>query len=254
MERLSMKNKENQDANQQLPDQDKVQEMFQEIAPKYDFLNRLLSGRRDVAWRRKAVSYLKWGDRSRILDIATGTADVALEIARQTKETVKITGVDFSENMLAIGKSKVSASKYSHRIDLQIADAQDLPFDEDIFDSCIIAFGIRNIPDRAKALREMARVVRPGGTVVILEFTTPDIPLLRTLYHYYFFRLLPFIGGLISGQRDAYTYLPESVSRFPSRDEFCQLMSLSGLRDVYCRNLTFGVACIHIGTVPEAQE
>ncbi|MBB5020715.1 bifunctional demethylmenaquinone methyltransferase/2-methoxy-6-polyprenyl-1,4-benzoquinol methylase UbiE [Desulfurispira natronophila] len=235
---------------QQLPDSEKVQQMFETIAPRYDFLNRLLSGRRDVAWRRKAVACLKWSERSSILDVATGTADVALEIARQTKENVKVVGVDFSDNMLSIGKSKVSASRYSHRINLQLADAQDLPFDEDIFDSSIIAFGIRNVPDRAKALREMVRVVRPGGRVVVLEFTTPDFAPMRALYHFYFFRLLPFIGGMVSGRRDAYEYLPESVIRFPSRDEFCQTMQAAGLEEVTCKNLTFGVACLHVGTVP----
>lgn len=234
-----------------LPDPDKVKTMFQSIAPRYDFLNRLLSGRRDVAWRRKAVAQLSWSERGRILDIATGTADVALEVARQTAETVKITGVDFSPNMLEIGQQKVRESRYSHRIELKVADAQALPFEDGTFDSTIIAFGIRNIPDRDLALREMIRVVKPGGKVVVLEFTTPQAKILKNLYHFYFLKVLPVLGGIISGKKDAYEYLPDSVLKFPTQEEFKGIMSASGLTNVTYRNLTFGIACIHVGIAPE---
>ncbi len=225
---------------------EKIQQMFGAIAPRYDFLNRLLSFGIDRRWRTKAVRLLKYREGSRILDVATGTGDVALEIALRTPESVKITGADFCKEMVDLGVVKVAASPYAGRIDLKVAPCEDLPFASDTFDSITIAFGIRNVVDRKLGLAEMWRVLRPGGRMVILEFSTPRSRLFRQLYYFYFRRLLPIVGGLFS-RYNAYKYLPDSVLEFPSQEEFSRMLAEAGFRNVHLHELTFGIATIYVG-------
>jgi demethylmenaquinone methyltransferase/2-methoxy-6-polyprenyl-1,4-benzoquinol methylase len=223
-----------------------IQQMFGAIAPRYDFLNHLLSFGIDRRWRTKAVRLLKYHDGSRILDVATGTGDVALEIARSTPASVRITGADFCPEMVELGKSKVAASIYAERIDFRVAPCEDLPFPDNTFDSVTIAFGIRNVVDRQLGLAELWRVLRPGGRMIILEFSTPRSHFFKQLYEFYFRRLLPVIGGLFS-RYHAYKYLPDSVMEFPSSEEFSRMIAAAGFRNIHIRELTFGIATIYAG-------
>jgi demethylmenaquinone methyltransferase/2-methoxy-6-polyprenyl-1,4-benzoquinol methylase len=225
---------------------EKIQQMFGTIAPRYDFLNRMLSFGIDRRWRKKAVRLLKYRDGARILDVATGTGDVALEIARTTPSSVKITGADFCKEMVELGQLKVAQSPYAGRIDLKVAPCEDLPFPNDTFDSITIAFGIRNVVDRKLGLAEMWRVLRPGGRMIILEFSTPRSQFFRQIYYFYFKHLLPVIGGLFSTY-NAYKYLPDSVLEFPSHEEFAQMIVEAGFRSVHIKELTFGIASIYVG-------
>jgi len=225
---------------------EKIQQMFGAIAPRYDFLNRLLSFGIDRRWRKKAVRLLKYREGSRILDVATGTGDVALEIAKCTPASVKITGADFCKEMVELGEVKVAASPYAGRIDLKVAPCEDLPFASNTFDSITIAFGIRNVVDRKLGLAEMWRVLRPGGRMIILEFSTPKSQFFRQIYYFYFRRLLPVVGGLFS-RYNAYKYLPDSVLEFPSHEEFSRLISEAGFRNIHIHELTFGIATIYAG-------
>lgn len=226
---------------------EQIQQMFGAIAPRYDFLNHLLSFGIDKRWRKTAVRLVKFSEGGRVLDVATGTGDLALEIARATPDSVKVTGADFSQEMVRIGEQKVAASPFCQRIDLWVAPCEDLPFPSNTFDSVTIAFGIRNVVDRRLGLAEMWRVLKPSGRMVILEFSTPRSSLFRSLYHLYFRRVLPVIGGLFS-KYNAYKYLPDSVLEFPSSEEFCQIMTDIGLKNVRCQPLTFGIASIYTGT------
>ncbi|HIJ88692.1 MAG TPA: bifunctional demethylmenaquinone methyltransferase/2-methoxy-6-polyprenyl-1,4-benzoquinol methylase UbiE [Desulfuromonadales bacterium] len=225
---------------------EKIQQMFGAIAPRYDFLNRLLSFGIDRRWRTKAVRLLKYREGSRILDVATGTGDVALEIALRTPDSVKITGADFCREMVDLGIVKVAASPYAGRIELKVAPCEDLPFANDTFDSITIAFGIRNVVDRKLGLAEMWRVLRPGGRMIILEFSTPRSLLFRQLYYFYFRRLLPVVGGLFS-RYNAYKYLPDSVLEFPSQEDFSRMIAAAGFRNIHLHELTFGIATIYVG-------
>ncbi len=225
---------------------EKIQQMFGAIAPRYDFLNRLLSFGIDRRWRTKAVRLLKYREGSRILDVATGTGDVALEIALRTPDSVTITGADFCKEMVDLGMVKVAASPYANRIDLKVAPCEDLPFANETFDSITIAFGIRNVVDRKLGLAEMWRVLRPGGRMIILEFSTPRSLLFRQLYYFYFRRLLPVVGGMFS-RYNAYKYLPDSVLEFPSQEEFSRMIADAGFRNIHLHELTFGIATIYVG-------
>ncbi len=225
---------------------EKIQQMFGAIAPRYDFLNRLLSFGIDRRWRTKAVRLLKYREGSRILDVATGTGDVALEIALRTPDSVTITGADFCREMVDLGMVKVAASPYANRIDLKVAPCEDLQFANETFDSITIAFGIRNVVDRKLGLAEMWRVLRPGGRMIILEFSTPRSLLFRQLYYFYFRRLLPVVGGMFS-RYNAYKYLPDSVLEFPSQEEFSRMIADAGFRNIHLHELTFGIATIYVG-------
>jgi demethylmenaquinone methyltransferase/2-methoxy-6-polyprenyl-1,4-benzoquinol methylase len=225
---------------------EQIQEMFSSIASRYDFLNRLLSFGIDTHWRHFAVNHIKYCDRGRILDIATGTGDMALEIAAITPSSVKIVGIDFCKEMIEIANTKVENSNYSERITYAIAPCEAMPFPEGSFDSVTIAFGIRNVDDRSRGLREMYRVLKTGGRVIILEFSTPRSKLFKSIYHWYFCRLLPIIGGIFS-QFDAYRYLPESVLEFPAQEEFEQTLAAAGFIDTSHHTLTFGIVTVYIG-------
>ncbi|OGP74422.1 MAG: hypothetical protein A2V86_16985 [Deltaproteobacteria bacterium RBG_16_49_23] len=223
-----------------------IQKLFNNIAPTYDFLNHLLSLRRDVYWRKVAGRELR-GHHGWILDLATGTGDVAIEIIRQEGQKRKVFGLDFSETMIRRGQEKLSKKDLLRKVALGLGDALSLPFRENTFGGLIMAFGLRNIPAKEEALSEMVRVVRPGGKVVILEFTFPRKGLMRRLYPLYFKKILPGIGGWISGDRGAYAYLPESVFHFRYAEEYEELMRKSGLANVFSRQLTGGIASIISG-------
>lgn len=225
---------------------ERIQEMFDTIAPRYDFLNRVLSFGIDRSWRRFAVGRIKYAADGRILDVATGTGDVALEIAAQTPDSVSIVGVDFAKEMVELGREKVRLSPYAGRITMEVAPCEAIPFPEESFDSVTIAFGIRNVVDRLQGLREMHRVLKSGGRVVILEFSTPRSKIFKSLYYFYFLRVLPVIGGLFS-KFSAYKYLPDSVLEFPPQEEFKALMAAAGFRNLAHHDLTGGIATVYVG-------
>lgn len=223
-----------------------VRRMFDTIAPRYDLLNRLLSFGIDRRWRRYAVSQLQVPVGGRVLDIATGTCDVALEIAGRTDSSVRIVGEDFTQGMLVQGQKKLDRSPLGRRIMLVNAPCEAIPHSDCSFDAITIAFGIRNVVDREQGLREMVRVLKPGGRAVILEFSNPRSRLFRSLYHFYFRQLLPSIGGLFS-QRSAYQYLPDSVLEFPAQEDFSSMMSAAGFVRARHTDLTFGIATVYVG-------
>jgi len=226
----------------------KIQTMFTTRAHLYDLLNRLLSLGIDMYWRRFAVSLLPKHDDALYLDVATGTCDVALEIVKSVEGSM-VKGVDFSEGMLELGRAKVLKAGYQKRIDLDFGDATNLLFEDNTFDGSIIAFGIRNVQDYKKGISEMGRVVKKGGKVVILEFTTLQNPIIKPLYRFYISRVLPFIGDVISGKKGAYKYLPDSMLSFPLPEELKRTMEESGLVDVRYHKLTMGIVAVHVGTV-----
>lgn len=227
----------------------KIQTMFSNIAGRYDLLNRVLSLGIDRCWRKFAVNQLPKAENAQFLDVATGTCDVALEIIKRHPPDTKVVGVDFSEGMLELGKEKVRNAGLENRIDVRFADVTSLPFDDNTFDGSIIAFGIRNVQDYKKGISEMGRVVKSGGKVVVLEFTSVQSRFFQPVFHFYITRLLPFIGELISGKKGAYKYLPDSMLGFPSPEEFKNAMEETGLRDVKYYKLTFGAAVVYAGTV-----
>jgi len=223
-----------------------IQQMFNRIAPWYDFLNRLLSLNQDVLWRKKAVSSLSLKANSRVLDVACGTCDVSLEVIKQNK-TTSVVASDFSMEMLKIAAKKVSASGFGGKIRLILANGLMLPFWQESFDGVTIAFGIRNIVDRKTALENFYQVLKPDGKLAVLELTTPSGKFLQALYLIYFTRILPLIGGLFSKNFHAYSYLPESVINFPEPDEFVKLIEDCGFDDVNFESLTFGVCTLFTG-------
>jgi demethylmenaquinone methyltransferase/2-methoxy-6-polyprenyl-1,4-benzoquinol methylase len=226
---------------------DSIRKLFDTIAPTYDFLNHLLSLRRDYYWRKMAVQELRGFD-SWILDIATGTGDVAVEIVRQERHQRKVFGLDFSEPMIKRAHQKITKMGLLRTIALSLGDAVSLPFRENTFGASIIAFGLRNIPHKEKALAEMVRVIKVGGKVIVLEFTFPQKGIMRRLYPVYFKRILPWVGGFISGDKGAYAYLPESVHHFSLAKDYENLLRNSGLDGVTSRRLTSGIASIITGT------
>jgi demethylmenaquinone methyltransferase/2-methoxy-6-polyprenyl-1,4-benzoquinol methylase len=226
-----------------------IREMFDAIAPRYDLLNRLLSLGIDRRWRTFAVGQLQVPEGGWVLDVATGTGDVALEVAARTPESVRIVGADFTQGMLVRGQEKIARSPFAGRILLVNAPCEALPHPSGLFAGVTIAFGIRNVVDRPAGLREMHRVLKPGGRAVILEFSNPKSPLFRRLYYFYFRRVLPFIGGLFS-HRSAYQYLPDSVLEFPDQERFKAMMAEAGFTGLRHHDLTFGVATVYVGVRP----
>jgi demethylmenaquinone methyltransferase/2-methoxy-6-polyprenyl-1,4-benzoquinol methylase len=223
-------------------------EFFDAIAPRYDLLNRLMSFGVDRRWRRRAVSLLALPPGGRLLDLATGTADVAIEAARRhAHEGVTVVGLDPSARMLEVGRHKVAAAGLAGKIELELGDAQSLPFPDASFDAVSISFGIRNVPDRPRALAEMARVTRPGGRVVILELSEPRRGLIGPLARFHIHTLVPRLGALISGARE-YRYLEKSIAAFPPADEFAGVMRGAGLDVLEVLPLTFGVAHLYVAT------
>ncbi len=228
----------------------KVWLMFDRIAHRYDLLNRLLSMRRDVAWRKKLARHLPQRRPLALLDIATGTADVALTLLRMNSGIIRAVGVDMSEKMLEEGRHKVRKAGLNNKLTLEIGDATALKQADNSFDVTTIAFGIRNVMDPLSGLKEMYRVLKPGGRSLILEFSLPGNKWLRSLYLYYFRHILPRIGAMISGDGYAYNYLNKTVESFPYGDAFCALMTRAGFENVHAYPLTFGIATIYSGDKP----
>ncbi|MBF0303648.1 MAG: bifunctional demethylmenaquinone methyltransferase/2-methoxy-6-polyprenyl-1,4-benzoquinol methylase UbiE [Desulfamplus sp.] len=241
---------------------DFIKDMFDSIAPKYDFLNRFLSAGQDIIWRREMVVSADIPQDSRVLDVACGTCDVALEVKRQKGNTVTIFGTDFSPGMLALGKNKImkkikdksnglKADNHSiHKnsnIHLVAGNALALAFRDEIFDAVFIAFGIRNIMDREGAILEFHRTLKTGGTLAILELTSPPEGFFRDIYLLYFKRLLPAIGAIFSKNSSAYSYLPASVLNFPTPEQFAATIRESGFKSVKCKGMTFGIVTLFIG-------
>ena len=223
----------------------RVAAMFDDIAPRYDMLNRLLSFGIDQTWRDKAVEMLRKPAPKRILDVATGTADLAIKALRLNPE--KIVGVDISEEMLAIGREKVARIGESGRITLQRGEAEKLPFSDNQFDAALVAFGVRNFENLHEGLSEIWRVLKPGGNLVILEFSHPSSFPIKQLYGFYSHAVLPLVGRAISRNKEAYEYLPASVDVFPSGEEFLRRMREAGFREVSSEPLTFGIASLYRG-------
>ncbi len=219
--------------------------MFDGIARRYDFLNGFLSLGTDRRWRRKAVRQLEKTRPARIIDIATGTGDLALELLRLRPS--RIVGVDISARMLEIGKQKIVKAGVQEVITLQEGDSEQLDFADMSFDAATVAFGVRNFENVNKGLSEMARVLKPGGQAVILEFAQPERFPVRQLYNFYFNRVLPFLGRVISGNPHAYSYLPRSVGEFPYGDGFLEIMRHAGFSDTKYISLSFGIAAIYTG-------
>lgn len=225
-----------------------IREMFDTIAPKYDFLNRTLSMNQDVLWRRKMVATLnlKPGGEGMVLDVACGTGDVSMETVRQYGQGVRVTGIDFSANMLILGKDKTEKAGVT-AIKFLAGNALALPFSDETFDSVTIAFGIRNIGDKQHALKEFRRVLKPGGTLAVLELSTPENRFFHELYMVYFTKVLPFIGGFFSKNLSAYQYLPESVVNFPDSKTFSGIMETSGFNSVTWKKMTLGIVTLYTG-------
>jgi demethylmenaquinone methyltransferase/2-methoxy-6-polyprenyl-1,4-benzoquinol methylase len=228
------------------PERGAVKAMFDGIAPRYDLLNRLLSAGIDRRWRRVCVEELGFQVPSRVLDVCTGTADLMIELLRREPGHQAV-GLDLSLEMIKRGRAKLEAGKYAGRGWVSSGDAEKLPFADESFDGAMVAFGIRNVSDPLAALREMRRVLRPGASrLVVLEFSMPRGPL-GALYRLYFGRVLPQLGGWISGNAGAYRYLPESVERFPVPEEFAALMETAGFARIRWRGLTGGIAYVYRG-------
>ena len=219
--------------------------MFNNIARRYDFLNHFLSVGIDRCWRRKLIRKMGQFHPSDILDIATGTADLAIAAAQL--DPTKIIGIDIAEEMLAIGQIKVNHLHLQNLIQLRQADSENLPFADASFDAVMVAFGVRNFENLDLGLSQMYRVLRQGGRVFILEFSKPGKFPVKQLYSLYFNHILPVVGRIVSKDVSAYTYLPESVGKFPAGPEFLAKMELSGFRRVECKQLTFGVASLYCG-------
>ncbi len=228
---------------------EKVEAMFDAIAPRYDLLNRVLSFGIDQQWRRKAVDLLEAERPRRILDVATGTADLAIEALRLDPK--KVIGVDISEEMLSHGREKIAQMGVSDRVVLQRGDAEKLPFSDHQFNAVLVAFGVRNFQDLDKGLVEIRRVLQPGGTLVVLEFSQPQAFPIKQTYNFYSRYILPRIGRTVSKNDGAYRYLPDSVAACPYGDAFLDRMRKAGYEAVSCQRLTFGVASLYKGKVPE---
>ncbi|MCA1927265.1 MAG: bifunctional demethylmenaquinone methyltransferase/2-methoxy-6-polyprenyl-1,4-benzoquinol methylase UbiE [Calditerrivibrio sp.] len=211
-----------------------IQNMFNNIAPKYDFLNRLLSFRRDVYWRKKSISLMNISGDIKILDLACGTGDMTVEL-KQNYPDSEIVDSDFSINMLNIAKQKVGDTP------LIAGDAHYLPFKNNSFDRIMIAFGFRNVTNKPLGLSEMYRILKPNGILCILEFSQPDGKFFSSVYRFYFTRILPAIGGVVSGNRKAYEYLPDSVYNFPKKNEYRKMILDAGFKDVNFNFMTFGI-------------
>ncbi len=228
------------------PHPDSIRSLFDNIASTYDLLNHLLSFGMDIHWRKKAVQELR-GAEGQILDLATGTGDVAIQIIHQNGQDQKVYGLDFSMPMMKRAQRKISKMGLGKAIKLIYGDALFLPFRDNSFSASVIAFGLRNIVEKEKALSEMVRVIKPGGKLVILEFTLPEKGWMKRCFPIYFQRILPWLGGIMSGDRGAYTYLPKSVSNFPSIEKYEELMRSTGLETIRSQSLTGGIASMISG-------
>ncbi len=220
-----------------------VEQMFDSIAPAYDFMNRAMTLGIDRRWRSKAVGML--GNPKNILDVATGTGDLALLLARRIPES-EVTGIDLSEGMISVGQKKIAEAGLEERITLIAGDCLALPFADNSFDCITVAYGVRNFADIPAGLREMQRVLRPGGKLCIIELSVPTNPVVKPFYNLYTRTIIPFIGRLVSHDSRAYSYLPESIAAVPQRGDMTSLMEAAGLHNATFHPLTLGVCTIYL--------
>jgi demethylmenaquinone methyltransferase / 2-methoxy-6-polyprenyl-1,4-benzoquinol methylase len=222
-----------------------VAQMFNSIAGKYDFLNHFLSAGIDIYWRKQAVKIMGQNKPALLLDIATGTGDFAIEALQLNPQ--KIIGVDISEGMLAVGQEKIKKKNLTGKIELQLGDSENLAFADNTFDGTMAAFGVRNFENLTQGLSEMYRVLKPGGRIVVLEFSKPKAFPFKQVYNFYFKQILPVFGKLISKDQSAYTYLPESVQAFPDGPDFINILKQVGFKNTQWHSLTFGISSIYTG-------
>lgn len=226
---------------------EQIEQMFDNIAPKYDFLNRALSLGVDTIWRKQAIAKLKHKSPKIILDVATGTADLALEAAKQLQPN-KIVGIDIADKMLSIGRKKIKNRHEQDIIELRQGDSTNLQFENNSFDAVMAAYGVRNFDDLKDGLKEMVRVLKPGGTLLVLEFSKPEKFPVKQLFNFYFRYILPNVGKLISKDNSAYEYLPQSVNVFPQGLAFINILKELGLNNTEWVSQTFGISSIYTGT------
>lgn len=222
---------------------EQMAKMFNNISHRYDFLNHFLSLGIDKIWRKRAISYLKPLRPQQILDVATGTGDFAIQAL--SLNPTKVTGVDISEGMLTMGRKKLDKLHLSRKIELLKGDSENLQFPENTFDGATVGFGVRNFEDLEKGLSEIRRVLKPGAMLVVLEFSRPRGFPMRQLYNFYFKNILPGLGRLISSDKSAYTYLPESVEVFPDGTDFENILKKVGFKETACKPLTFGISSVY---------
>lgn len=223
-----------------------VEKMFDNIAFRYDFLNHFLSAGIDVVWRKKAIRQLRSLAPKTILDVATGTGDMAI-LACKLLNAEKITGIDISDGMLEIGKKKIENLGLQNRIELLKGDSETIKFTNNSFDAVTVAFGVRNFQDLELGLNEIKRVLKPGGKLIVLEFTKPKLPVIKNFYNLYLNIIAPRIGGMISKNKDAYQYLNESVQKFPEGKDFVQILNKLGYKNASCKTLSLGISSIYCG-------
>src|SRR5688572_2432520 len=229
-----------------LSKKDQVAKMFNNISHRYDFLNQLLSLGIDKTWRKKAIGVLRPLKPQTILDVATGTGEFALQALDLNPR--KVIGIDISDGMLEIGRKKVIAKNLSSQVELVHGDSENIPFSQNKFDAVTVAFGVRNFENLKKGLSEIKRVLRPGGMIVILEFSKPSTFPFKQVYNFYFRFILPKIGSIVSNDKSAYTYLPKSVEAFPDGEDFLRILHDVGFKNTQCSSLTFGISSIYIAT------
>lgn len=234
--------------DQHLRKKEQVAKMFNNIAHKYDFLNRFLSMGIDVYWRKKAITLLKPHNPKVILDIATGTGDFALEAMRLKPQ--KIVGVDISLGMIEHGIKKIQKKHLENTIELRLGDSEKLDFQDNTFDAVTVSFGVRNFENLKQGLKEIKRVLKPNGTLVVLEFSQPESSPFKEIYNFYFMNILPKFGKAISKDSAAYDYLPESVQHFPYGQAFVKILNELGFQNTQCRPLTFGISSIYMAQKP----
>jgi demethylmenaquinone methyltransferase/2-methoxy-6-polyprenyl-1,4-benzoquinol methylase len=229
-----------------LPKKEQVALMFDQIAPKYDFLNRFLSAGIDISWRKKALSLLKKKNPETILDVATGTADLAI-MASKILAPKKIIGIDISDGMLSFGRQKIATQGLSTIIELQSGDSEAIHFPDESFDAVTVSFGVRNFQNLEKGIAEIFRVLKKNGTLVVLEFSKPKLPLVKQFYNLYMNVVTPGMGGLFSKNRNAYQYLNESVQKFPEGKAFTAVLENAGFQKTNIKTLSFGICTIYTG-------
>ncbi len=228
---------------QDISKKEQVAQMFNSISGRYDFLNHFLSLGIDRGWRKKAIKLLAPANPKTMLDVATGTGDFAIQALMLNPD--KITGVDISEGMLEVGRKKIANKGLSDKIELRLGDSENLPFADNNFDAVTVGFGVRNFENLQQGLQEIHRVLKPGAMLVVLEFSRPTAFPFKQLYNFYFKTILPRIGRLVSRDKSAYTYLPESVEAFPDGENFIAILRTIGFNHTACKPLTFGISSIY---------
>lgn len=223
--------------------------MFDKIAPRYDFMNRFLSAGIDISWRKKAIALFKNDQPKYILDVATGTADMALMAAKMLQAD-KIAGIDISEGMLEVGRKKIDKEGLGRRIALYRGDGETINFADNTFDGVMVAFGVRNFENLEKGLLEIFRVLKPGTQLVVLEFSKPRIPGVKNFYNLYMGIIAPQMAGMFSQNKDAYHYLNKSAKAFPDRQTFIEILNKTGYSNTYYKSLSLGICCIYSARKP----